>query len=62
VERSEQAEVLLVRRDDLVVRAQTEPGNDELTAAGRGVGERDELRGCPENGGDSPADALSRLE
>ena len=42
--------------------AEAEPGDDDLTAAGRGVGERDELRGGPENGGDTPADALSRLE
>ena len=58
----EQAEVLLVGRDDLVVGAETEPRRDDLAAARRGLGERDELGGSAEDGGDALADALPRLE
>ena len=44
VERAEQAEVLLVGRHDLVARREAEPGDDDLAAARRRVGERDLLR------------------
>ena len=54
VERAEQAEVLLVGRDDLVVRAEPEPGDDDLAAARRRVGERDVLGATSEHARRSP--------
>ena len=35
--------MLLIGRDDLVLRREPEPGNDDLTAARRRIGERDLL-------------------
>ena len=62
VELAEQAEVLLVARDDLVLRAEPEPGDGDLAAACRGVGERDELRRGAEHRGEPAADPLPQLE
>src|SRR4029077_2636440 len=62
VELAQQAEVLLVAGHDLVALAETEPGNDDLAAPSRGVGERDEFRRGSQDGGETRTSTLSLLE
>ena len=59
VQRPDQAEVLLVGRDDLVLGAEAEPGEHDRAAARRRVGERDVLGSTPSTAA-SPRARLSR--
>src|SRR5205823_5426521 len=61
VQRADQAEMLLIGCDDLVLRAELESGEHDLAPARRRIGEGDELRGGSQDCCDPAADSLSHL-